>query len=108
MQECERFREIRGDTQSTYYPFKVFPEEAGLLPFGADDCDVWLCWKTIGDPNEWPIAVRWAWGADGMKVFDLTLSEFLHGALSREIEIPCWPTPWFVDDLRFEAYDGPL
>ena len=90
-QECERFREIRGSAKSKDFPFDVFPDKAGLLPFGADECDVWLCWITTGNPNEWPIVVRWAWGTEGMRDFNMPLTEFLVNIIERKIELPCWP-----------------
>jgi SMI1-KNR4 cell-wall len=106
--ENQRLREIRSPVKSEDYPFDVFPEEGGLLPLGSDECDAWLCWATKGLPDTWPIVVRWTWGLNGMQSFDLSLSEFLVSILKRKIELPCWPLPWFVDDVRFVPYEGPL
>ncbi|WP_158264818.1 SMI1/KNR4 family protein [Blastopirellula marina] len=102
--ELERFREIRGDAPTADYPFRIFPEPAGLYPLGIDECDVWICWKCSGAPQEWPIAVRWTWGEQGIRTFDLPLSTFLVRLFERTLELPCWPEPTFLDDVKFVPY----
>jgi hypothetical protein len=104
--ECERLQEIRGAHKTDDHPFDVFPAEGGWLPLGGDENDVWLCWVTKGDPKHWPIVVRWTWGVEGMRTFNLPLTEFLVAILERKIELPCWPDPAFVDDVQFVPYEG--
>jgi hypothetical protein len=103
--ELQRLREIRGPRQSDDYPFAVFPEDRGLLPLALDECDVWICWVSRGRPDEWPILVRWTWGVAGLRVFDMPLSELLVALFDRTIELPCFPPPTFVDDVRFVPYE---
>jgi hypothetical protein len=105
--ECQRLRDIRGGRKSRDYPFDVFPDEGGLLPLGLDENDVWLCWATHGPPDRWPVVVRWTWGLDGMRAFEMPLSELLVGLFERSIELPCWPLPTFADDVRFVPFGAP-
>jgi len=105
--ECQRYLDARGEEESDDFPFKVFPEAGGLLPLGSDENDVWLCWVTNGPPDEWSIAVRWTWGKVGIRVFNVSLSQFLVSIFKREIDLPCWPAPMFESDLHFVPYHGP-
>lgn len=105
--ELARFREIRGEQSDEAYPFNVFPEGDGLFPLGIDESDIWICWKCAGDPEQWPITVRWSWGEQGMREFDLPLTQFLTELFERSIELPCWPHPTFLDDMKFVPYSGP-
>jgi hypothetical protein len=104
--QCERYRECRGDHKDKYHPYDTFPDEGGLFPFGGDETDVWLCWSAKGDPNRWPIVVRWTCGLEGMRTLELSLIDFLVNVLERKLDLPCWPKPFFVDDVRFEPYRG--
>lgn len=102
--ECQRLRDIRGAARNEDHPFDVFPDPGGLLPLGLDECDVWLCWATTSAPESWPIVVRWTWGAQGMRTFHRPLSDLLLALFERKVELPCWPLPAFVDDVRFVPY----
>ncbi len=105
--ECQRYRDCRGPQRSRHHPFDVFPDTGGLLPLGGDENDVWLCWATEGNPANWPIVVRWTWGDEGMRAFNMPLSEFLTGIFERRIALPCWPEPTFLDDVQFVPYQPP-
>src|SRR5205823_6661892 len=102
--ECQRLRDIRGPCRSEDYPFDVFPDEGGILPLALDECDVWLCWVARRRTEDWPIFVRWTWGLEGMKIFEMPLSKLLVSLFEREIELPCFPLPTFIDDVRFVPY----
>jgi hypothetical protein len=106
--ECKRYLDARGENRSDDFPYNVFPEAGGLLPLGSDDNDVWLCWVTNGPADTWQIAVRWTWGINGLRTFNLTLCQFLVSLFKREIELPCWPSPMFEEHLHFVPYEGPI
>ncbi len=40
-----------------------------------------------------------------MRVFEMSLSELLVSLFERKIELPCFPLPTFVDDVRFIPYE---
>ncbi|MFO0796384.1 MAG: hypothetical protein U0804_02845 [Gemmataceae bacterium] len=104
--ELQRLRDIRGASRSEDQPFDVFPDSGGLLPLGLDENDVWLCWATVGRPENWPIVVRWTWGVQGMRTFHMPLSELMVALFERTIELPCWPLPTFIDNVRFVPYQA--
>lgn len=101
--ELQRLRDTRGPVKDSDMPFDVFPDENGLFPFGIDENDVWLCWQVSSHSNEWPIVIRWKYGLDGMEKFEMPLFDFLVRVFERTIELPCWPEPTFVDDMRFDS-----
>src|SRR5262249_27823713 len=63
--ECQRLRDAVQHSDGKDMPFSVFPETGGLLPFGLDECNVRLCWRTIGPANSWSTVVVWQRGPDG-------------------------------------------
>jgi hypothetical protein len=105
--ELRRLRDIRGPHETDDHPFAVFPEDGGILPLALDENDIWICWVAKGKPEEWPLLVRWDWGLEGRRIFDMPLSNLLAALFERTIELPCFPLPTFVDDVRFVPYqDG--
>jgi uncharacterized protein (TIGR02996 family) len=79
-------------------PYPVFPEPGGLLPFGTfGDVDL-LCWRTIGEPDQWPFVYHDRYQGF-FEIKGLSAVEFLLEAvtqtsplqirLNRELEPPC-------------------
>lgn len=101
--ELQRLRDAKSHSGGDI-PFDVYPDEGGLLLFGLDDCNVRLCWRTVSDPNLWPIVVFWQRGPEGYAQFDLPLVLFLTQLINRDLTIRCWPAPAFVDNIRFERF----
>ena len=106
--EYDRLKEVRGTHISNEQPFNVFPEENGILPLGLDETDVWLCWKTTEKVNDWEIVVRWTFGPNGLKTFNMGLCEFLVALFERKITLPCWPPPHFTDSVHFAPFTAAL
>lgn len=38
-------------------PRPLYPEKGGLLPFGLTQNNDYLCWRTVGSPDEWDVVV---------------------------------------------------
>lgn len=72
-------------------PFKLFPEQGGLLPCGATGNGDCLFWLTEGNPDEWPILVNESRGPDWAQ-FNMRLTDFLAGVIRREISCEIFPT----------------
>ena len=61
-------------------PYPTWPAEGGLLTFGDTSNGDWLFWRTVGEPDRWPVIVFSH--SDDIEVFDMTCTAFLAGAIS--------------------------
>jgi hypothetical protein len=79
------------------FPYPLYPEHGGLLPWASTGDGDWLCWLTGGEPDRWPV-VEWNI-REGAHRHDAGTVEFLYGYLSGEREAmllrPPPPVPWF-------------
>jgi len=72
------------ERQVTYkYPYGVFPEKGGLLPWGSDENGDVPHWLTEGIPDDWPTILQ----ADGgeLERFDMPMTTFLAKAFRYQI-----------------------
>jgi hypothetical protein len=89
------------DNRATHnYPYHVFPDKPGLLPWGADENGHVLHWLTEGNPDEWPVIVESHEGE--LERFDMSMTTFLARALKNDV-IPkhIWNTRFTKDELTF-------
>ena len=94
---------IRG-TKTTPAQPRMFPEPGGLLPFGSTD-DFYFCWKTAGNPEDWPVVVVWDYKPTGIQEFPMGFAEFWVKFLWREFTIVCWPSTWDpATDVSFQQH----
>ena len=79
--------------------FNAFPEKNGLLPWGQTHNGNALFWLTKGPPDFWDVVV-----CDGRyneyEKYNLTMTGFLAGWLSGEIEIDVFPK-FDLDEVTF-------
>ena len=89
--ECSSFRD---------YPYKVFPDSPGLLPWGGDELGHVFHWLTEGDPESWPVVIESHEG--GIERIEVSLTTFLAKAFSNEIRPKdIWYRPFENDELIF-------
>jgi len=94
--ELEALREFR-ETGQCVFPFPLFPELGGVLPWGYLQSPGVAYWLTgPGDPDEWPVIVATEEG-DYWERFDGSACEFL-----TEVAAGCYNASGFPDD----GYDG--
>ena len=81
----------------TSFPYPLFPEEGGVLPWASTGDGDWLCWLTGDEPDRWPI-VEWN-SREGSRRHDVGavqfLVEYLSGARDVLVLRPPPPVPWF-------------
>lgn len=91
---------LRDNKSSRNYPYDVFPDSPGLLPWGGDENGQMLNWLTDGDADSWPVVVESHEGE--LERFDMTMTTFLAKALSNEIRpAHIWGRPFTQDELFF-------
>jgi hypothetical protein len=78
--------ELRERRLTYNYPYGVFPEQPGLLPWGSDENGNVLHWLTEGAPDYWPIILQ-PEGAEGHELerFDIPMTTFLAKAFTYEL-----------------------
>lgn len=80
---CEDEREFRRDWPDTV-PYPIYPEVAGLLPWGNDQNGNDYYWLTEGPPDEWRVLTNEVRG-DGYCKHDCSMTEYLVRVLRGEI-----------------------
>jgi hypothetical protein len=71
------------------FPFEVFPDIPGLLPWGIDDAGGSLSWLTEGPADAWPIIAMVA-RESIIERFDMPMTEFLASCFSRKMKCIMW------------------
>src|SRR3954469_15588520 len=80
--------EIPGDA----YPYPLYPEADGLLPWGHVDTGAELFWQTSGGPEEWTVVVAEARGPE-FEEFNDSMTGFLTKIMRGKIRSVIVPTP---------------
>jgi len=90
------FAELRKDAPEDF-PFPLYPEPGGLLPWATTSVGTDLCWLTEGRPEHWPTAV-WNVRGGGTR-YELGAVDLLHDYLRGQLRVerlgPPPPVPWF-------------
>jgi hypothetical protein len=82
------------------YPYAVFPEQPGLLPWGGDENGHMLHWLTEGLPDAWPVIIESHEGE--LERFHMAMTTFLAKALTNELRpTHIWNTPFTKEELVF-------
>lgn len=84
--------------------YPLFPEEGGLLPWGASDNGDVLFWMTQGQPSEWRVVLnagRDARCEEYVGEMTTVLAQLLSGAVQSQIFPPDFPS----DQPSFEPLD---
>ncbi len=85
-----------------HFPFRVFPEPGGLLPWGDDTNGDELYWLTEGDPDHWPVVFHEVRSWDYCR-YSLTFAGFWVALLTRKLDCPFIPGVFLWDAPRFRT-----
>jgi len=73
---------LRSEAEDQEFPYPVYPEPAGVLPWAVVGFDYIICWLTESDdPDDWPVVVCDSHLSE-WEVHRLSTAEFLHAVLS--------------------------
>lgn len=90
-QAAPRAIEVLGEEHD--FPFPLWPQPAGLLPFGSTLDGDFLAWVTSGSPDDWHVAVLdRGMGFNEAHVFRCDLTDFLAGLATGQIDPPSFQT----------------
>jgi len=101
-QVAARTRALRTSKEqfSIVLPFPLYPQEGGLLPWGATDNGDVLFWLTEGCPNEWSVVINEA-RAEIYERYQSTMTDFLHNLISARISSEIIPSDFIDHDTLF-------
>jgi len=85
------------------FPYALYPEPGGVLPWGSTDDGDQLFWLTNGEPNTWTMLINEV-RSSHFQTFDYSMTEFLHAWLEGAIESDIIPFDAIDHDLRFEPF----
>jgi hypothetical protein len=86
------WRSKRARYREKEYPYALYPEPIGLLPWGHIDTGAALFWQTSGDPEEWTVVVAEARGPE-FEHFHHSTTEFLTRLLAGRLRSSILPKP---------------
>jgi hypothetical protein len=90
-------KDLRDDEDS---PYPFWPAPGGLLPFGKTDFGDYLFWLPVGPPDAWGVVV-WDRGMGEYEAFDCSLTDFLAGLATGDIEPKEFPANMLPCDHLF-------
>lgn len=82
-------RELREEYPEEY-PYPLYFEPGGLLPWGMSDSGDTYCWLTEGSPDLWPVVT--VPRHSDMELFEVTMVKFIEAALRGQLESSAIPT----------------
>lgn len=66
-------------------PFGIFPEEGGILPFAKTPDGNWVCWRTLGDSEEWGVVDLGQYETGSFEELSVNFSGYFVSVLTRRI-----------------------
>jgi hypothetical protein len=89
------------DRDELAYP--LWPDQGGLVPFGATDNGDFLFWLPRGAPEDWGVVV-WDRGLWNFEAFDCDLTSFIAGLATGEIIPEAFPEDLATCDHLFQPH----
>jgi hypothetical protein len=82
------------------FPYPLYPQPDGLLPWGQTDNGDQMFWYTHGPPEAWTVLVNEVRSAH-FEAFDCSMTAFLHGIITRSIYSTIIQRETFGEDPLF-------
>jgi hypothetical protein len=94
---------FRQKNEAKVYP--LYPEAAGLLPFGITDNGDVLFWKTLGQAEKWSVVVGHSRSPE-YEEFETGMLDFVASVLNRSIKAGAFPEDFPSSLPEFKPYVG--
>ncbi len=88
-QICDVLRTLKETEGNDFIPYDIFPEQGGLLPWGAEANGHGMFWLMQGSSDEWPI-VLFNRDTNMFEKLEMSVSTFLVKIFSCELECILW------------------
>jgi hypothetical protein len=103
MREALAIQELKREFGEAVFPYAVYPEEGGVLPWGSTDDGDRLFWLTNSKPNEWTVLINEV-RSPNFETFDYSMTGFLRAWIDGEIQSDIIPYDAIDHDLLFEPF----
>lgn len=84
------------------FPYPVYPDPGGVLPWGSTDNGDRLFWLTTNSPNDWKVLMNES-RSSSFEVFEHSMTGFIKGLITGEIESEIIPYDSIDRDNLFEG-----
>jgi hypothetical protein len=102
MQEALAIQALKWQFGPHVFPYPVYPEPDGLLPWGQTENGDRLFWRTHGSPNNWHIVINEV-RSSIFEAFDGSMTKWIHGLITGAIESTIIPYDALDQTNLFEA-----
>lgn len=99
----EAYDESRSELPDEF-PFNIYPEENGLLPFAYTDNGDELYWLTAPEFDDWSIVVYESASPDYHQ-FNMTFSEFMYNLIAHQIKCDIFDDDMFEEDMEYTSVE---
>ncbi len=103
IQEALAIQELKQEFGEAVFPYAVYPQEGGVLPWGSTDDGDRLFWLTSTNPNEWTVLINEV-RSSHFEAFNYSMTAFLRAWVEGEIESDIIPNDAIDRDRLFEPF----
>lgn len=97
MREALAIKQLQHDFGRDIFPYPVYPEEGGLLPWGGTDNGDQLFWLTQGHPNNWTVVINES-RSRNFQSFNYSMTGFIYAWIKGMVKCDLIP----YDDIDFQ------
>ncbi len=105
MRAILRFYEVNSQLKQLdgyHFPYPIYPEPAGIVPWASDDNGNVYYWQTGGDPDHWTVVVQASRSPRWQEVRS-SMTAFLVDAFTQRVKCRFWPSD-FPDSSRPDTF----
>jgi hypothetical protein len=101
MRQALGIQEFKRKFGEATFPYPLYPQTGGVLPWGGTDDGDQLFWLTNGEPNMWTVLINEV-RSPNFEAFDYSMTGFLRAWIDGEIQSDIIPYDAIDHDLLFE------
>ena len=103
MRQALGIQEVKRKFGDGEFPYPLYPENGGVLPWGGTDNGDQLYWVTNGTPNEWTVLINEV-RSSNFQEFDYSMTGFICAWIKGDIECELIPYDAIDHELLFEPF----
>lgn len=85
MRQLLGIQDLKQHFGTAVFPYPIYPESGGALPWGSTENGDQLFWLTEGEPDSWTVVINEARSSE-FEQFDKTMTTFLHNWIQDELQ----------------------
>jgi hypothetical protein len=100
--EVTAIKELKDKFGEDVFPFPIYPDPGGLLPWGSTDTGDRLLWQTADQHENWSIVINES-RSKNFELFACSMTNFLQGLITGDIHSEII-APYIFETRLFEPY----